>query len=83
MMDELWFYLSFADAKRPKGEQFLGGLYVRAFTLEGAITRSHVLGLNPGGEVRIIGPLTSESMDEYVSPEDRERLLTREEIESA
>jgi hypothetical protein len=45
------FYLSFADSSRPKGKQFLGALIVRASHMTEAISASHALGLNPGGEV--------------------------------
>jgi hypothetical protein len=45
MPSGIW-YLSFAD-----GRGFLGGLFVRADDLSEALTRSHLLGLNPGGEV--------------------------------
>ena len=76
-----WFYMSFADASLPEGQQFLGGIYVRGATLPEALTRSHLLGINPGGEVKTIGPLPSQVMDENVPEADRERLLSREEVE--
>lgn len=75
-----WFYFSFADATLPEGEQFLGGCYVEADTLEMAVTRSHVLGINPGGKIKTVGPLPAELVEGHVLPEDRHRLLTRAEL---
>ncbi len=46
------FYMSFADGTRPRGTQFLGGLFIRAKSLTGALQASHQQGLNPGGEVQ-------------------------------
>ena len=46
------FWLSFADADKPLGEQFLGGCLVDdVVNLTDAIDASHRLGINPGGEV--------------------------------
>jgi len=81
--DEPWFYLSFCDADLPKGQQFLGGAYVQGVNAGAAVGRSHKLGINPGGEVKILGPLPAEQMDENVPVADRERLLTRAEVEAA
>lgn len=77
---EPWFYLSFCDADLPKGRQFLGGAYVQGKNAGAAVGRSHKLGVNPGGEVGILGPLSAEQMDENVPATDRERLLTRAEV---
>ena len=44
-----WFYLSFASE-----DSFLGACVVRAESVAGAITKSHLLGINPGGEVLAI-----------------------------
>lgn len=71
----LW-YFSFADGTRPKGTQFLGGLYLRAKTFSGALTKSHKEGLNPGGEVRF-----AEADPDVVPEEWIGRLLSREELE--
>jgi hypothetical protein len=102
-----WFYLSFADGNLPKGQQFLGGCYVRApdspmelmiaeekaiklrrgpvepdvILLAAAVGESHRLGINPGGSVQSMGPISQEDMDENVPAADRERLLSREELE--
>lgn len=83
MSDDLWFYMSFCDADLPEGQQFLGGIYVRGASLEEALTRSHLLSINPGGEVECVGPFPEGMLDEDGVPEgDRERLLTRAEVES-
>ena len=42
------FYLSFADSR------FLGGAVVEAMNMLHAVTVSHQLGINPGGEVAIL-----------------------------
>lgn len=53
-MDEWhWFWLSFADPDKPRGEQFLGVVMLQARDLRHAHMESHRLGLNPGGEVLI------------------------------
>jgi hypothetical protein len=75
--DPLW-WLSFADPERPAGTQFLGALIVQAPALEAAITRSHVLGLNPGGQIAIAGPVPAA----YITEKWRDRLLSREEAEA-
>jgi len=75
--EKLWFF-SFADGALPPGSQFLGGLYIRAKSLSGAIRASHVRGLNPGGEVQFIElPPAAAAM---VTEEWIGRLLTREEL---
>jgi hypothetical protein len=67
-------WLSFCDANRPAGSQFLGGLIVRAPDFTTAIMRAHALGLNPGGEVRG-APVNVPVPERWI-----ERLLSREEI---
>lgn len=77
-----WHYISFCDASLPTGSQFLGAAYVRGETVEAAITRSHLLGINPGGEAKVWGPFPTSHLDEAgVSVEQRERLLSRAEVE--
>jgi len=73
-----WYYLSFASESG-----FLGGCYVQGVGMGTAVQRSHALGINPGGEVLTSGPFDDEHMDEYVPVEDRNRLLTREEVEAS
>lgn len=77
-----WFYLSFADAGLPEGSQWLGCCYVRGSEGLYAICRAHYLGINPGGEVKFIGPIDQATMDELVPAGDWERLLSREDIEA-
>lgn len=48
------FWLSFADPKRPRGEQWLGAAIVRARNSWEAIAEAHLLGCNPGGEVLFV-----------------------------
>ncbi len=46
-----WWWLSFADGAKPKGQQFLGVVMVYAESIEQALLLTHVLAVNPGGEV--------------------------------
>jgi hypothetical protein len=46
-----WFYLSFADGRLPKGQQWLGAAIVEGTDPRGAIKRAWRLRINPGGEV--------------------------------
>lgn len=46
----LW-WLSFADAQKPAGEQLLGVAIVDAADLPSAIKAAWALGCNPGGQV--------------------------------
>lgn len=45
------FWLSFCDTERPKGQQFLGVVMVRAPTLLEAIKAAWALEINPGGAI--------------------------------
>lgn len=47
----LW-WLSFADAERPAGEQLLGVAIVEGADMATAIKAAWALGCNPGGEVQ-------------------------------
>lgn len=71
-----WFWMSFADPKRPKGQQFLGVAIVEADEFLHAVSISHRLGINPGGEIA-----------GYVLPQPppagmQHRLLTKAEAEA-
>ena len=75
------FYLSFADATLPAGEQFLGAAIVHADSFQDAVKESWLLQINPGGEVQghpVVSPVTMEGIDvpiEFVA-----KLLSRSEI---
>lgn len=45
-----------------------------------AVTRAHALGINPGGEVATIGPISHADLVTNVPVEDRERLLSTDEV---
>lgn len=75
--DHLW-WLSFCDTDRPPGTQFLGVAVVQAPTFAAAITRSHRIGVNPGGQVQAVGPLRASD----VPPEWRDRLLSAADVEA-
>lgn len=73
------FYLSFCDGARPKGKQWLGGLYVSAVNTVDAVCKSWDLKQNPGGQV-----LSIELPDDApVKLNYRDRLLTEEEPRQA
>src|SRR5271155_5554342 len=71
-----WWWLSFADRSRPDGSQFLGACLVKARGFLGAVMAAKIMGLNPGGEVKGIGPIPEDS---DIRPGWADRLLTREE----
>jgi len=49
-----YYWLSFCDDTRPKGEHFLGGCLVEADYVQDAVLVSWEQECNPGGEVQII-----------------------------
>lgn len=66
-----WWQMSFMDPTRPEGQRWLGGINVEAPSIGEAITFTHVIGCNPGGQIAFIG-FTAESMD----PHYVDRLIT-------
>lgn len=82
MTEQTWFYLSFADGELPTGTQFLGGVYIRANDGFSAISGAHLLGINPGGEVKFWGPFPDHVIAAAIPEGDRERLLSKDEIEA-
>lgn len=76
---EDFYWLSFADGALPKGRQFLGACIVRAASNLDAVRVAHRLGINPGGEVQIRGPLDlSDKMEALVRSGYFERLMNKE-----
>lgn len=71
-------WLSFADSNLPEGSQFLGVAIVRGIEMLTAVSASHELGINPGGEV--VGHAIPRDLD--VPVEYRERLLTKDEAKA-
>ena len=51
-----WYWLSFVDVSRPKGQQFLGACIVQARGIATAVREAHLRGCNPGGQVKVVGP---------------------------
>ena len=72
----LW-WMSFADPGLPEGSQFLGVVILEAEDIRDAVTRSHRLGVNPGGEIQIL-PVPG-----WIPPGWRDRLLSGEEAMAA
>lgn len=74
-MTEDWMYLSFTDYVDGV-DTFLGACVVRGSNVLEAAFAAHLLGINPGGQVLGIGPLSAKALDTF-SPEYRERLLDK------
>lgn len=72
----LW-WLSFCDADRPKGAQFLGACIVPGIDMISAVKEAHRLGCNPGGAVK--GFQIPEERRELAHAEDIGVLMSREE----
>jgi hypothetical protein len=73
-----YFWLSFVDDTRPKGEQFLGGCAVEADSVEQAIRRAWALGINPGGEVAAVQ--VPKHLEKNLTRYGLDRLLTKAEL---
>ena len=50
--DSSWWWLSFCDADRPKGRQFLGVAIVQAVNFPAAVMEAHMRDCNPGGQIQ-------------------------------
>lgn len=74
-----WFWLSFADPQRPKGEQFLGATIIEAHSFDAALRRAWHRGVNPGGEVR--GTQLPDDWIKRVPQSYHGRVLTRAECQ--
>lgn len=73
-----WFWLSFADAERAPGTQFLGVVIINADDPASAVRLAHIYGINPGGDVHI-QMLSDEHVQRVIPEPMRKRLLTKEE----
>jgi len=71
-----WFYCSFFDT-----EKFRGGVFVQARGLLDCTIRTKELNANPGGELLAI-PIPAEEEHNMPPESFRNRLLTKEELES-
>jgi hypothetical protein len=65
-----WFYLSFADE-----DGFRGACFVAGNNIGQAAHTAHVLGINPGGQVRGMGPLSPTELNQMVPEQYRNILL--------
>jgi hypothetical protein len=63
------FWMSFSDPDRPEGVQFLGVALVEAANEVEMMTKSHLTGCNPGGEIQFV------SIDMEAVPEDMRKAL--------
>lgn len=72
-----WYWLSFADPDKPKGEQFLGVSIVYAHGITTGTIEARRLGINPGGEV--VGIL----LERVPHSRFLNRLLNRQEAKEA
>ena len=75
-MTEKTWWLSFCNAERPLGEQFLGGAVVRGMGMVEACRAAGVIGCNPGGEVS--GIEIPNDLALLIPTTHRDRLLTLE-----
>lgn len=76
--DECWWWLSFANPSAARGRQFRGVCVVRGSDLVTAAERAHVLGINPGGQIRGHALTNNREPPEAL----REKLVTnRDELE--
>jgi hypothetical protein len=80
------YWLSFADAEKPKGEQWLGGTFVEVKGsgkdgLAQAIVRAHNLGINPGGQIKsmeVPAAVTARARQRAVDDGSFEKLVGRD-----
>lgn len=75
---ESLLWLSFCDSDRPKGQQFLGVIIIRAKGLAHAMLATNRLGINPGGEVQMVRILPQH--EHKVDPTHLVRLLSRQDL---
>lgn len=75
------FWLSFADGRRPKGQQFLGCCIIEAPTFEAAHAATRLLRINPGGEVQAHEMRIPSAEDAAWLRPYMNRLLTRAQAE--
>jgi hypothetical protein len=78
-----FFYLSFCDTNRPKGQMFLGATMVRGADPDDALARATQLGVNPGGEVAFVEFKPEFTEIEQLGPLARryfEKFVTRDEV---
>jgi len=66
------------DEQRPGGPSFLGACVVAAVGEASAVSRAWELGINPGGQVMVMGPFPQSTF----APQYRDRLLTADEAEN-
>ena len=78
MSKKCCFWLSFCDANKPNGQQFLGVAIVFARDIIEAAKYARLLGINPGGEV-----LAVETDPNDIAPEHFNKLLTKDMLISA
>lgn len=78
-----FFYLSFCDTSRPKGQMFLGATVVRGADPDDALAQATRLGVNPGGEVAFVQFRPEFTEVEHLGPQAHrylEKFVTRDEV---
>jgi len=78
---KIW-WLSFADGNKPKGSQFLGAIIIHANDFIEAITETHMLGINPGGECQGMQVPPEGELLVPIGEEWKYRLLSLQECEA-
>ena len=80
MSDTPWWWMSFADPDLPEGSRFLGVAIVQVPHVAAALTRSHRLGINPGGEVQLA--MVPEDLLWAIKPREFDRRLDASEAKA-
>lgn len=76
--DDVCLWISFCDIEKPKGQQFIGVVITMSKGIAHAIDKTHMLGINPGGEV-----MSYETDSADIAPEHFDKLLTKGDLVAA
>lgn len=76
-----WWWLSFADPEKPRGERNLGVCIVQGLDIGEAAKNAHAKGCNPGGE--IMGVRIAEDKLDLFPEQYRNRLMSGAEVMAA
>lgn len=75
-----WFYMSFVDNDRPKGDKFIGAIVAGGASFEDSLKETWIRKINPGGEIAFV-EIPNDIMDKIL-PDDKFRLLSKSEAEN-
>ncbi len=80
LQPEMVFWISYADGTLPEGQQFLGVVITKCQGVIDASSKTHRLGINPGGEM--LSMEIPEQVAAHIPAKYFARLLSREEAEA-